>query len=134
MNTLRTQLIALALFAISLGSAHAARPTQDKAEASHIVVGTVRNVFKSVGEKYTSYAVLLNIKEVQKGDGLEVGKLFYTYCYQRNPIKGNGPIEPGSIGHSAVPKKGQRIKVFVNRGIGLWEGVYPHWFEAAPEK
>ena len=32
------------------------------------------------------------------------------------------------------PNKSQRIKAYLNRSNRLWEGLYPHWFEAAPKK
>ena len=128
MTAMSNKLLAF-IFAVLLVPAFAARIPEDKKDASHVVVGTVSDVFKSVGEKYTGYVVLLKLESIEKGEGLKAGELLYTYCYQRNPIKGDGPVEPGSIGHSSVPKKGQQIKVYVNRDKGQWEGVYPNWYE-----
>ena len=75
------------------------------------VVGTVKNGSRSFGEKYTSYVVLLDLENIEGGEGLKPKKSLYTYgYYQCHLIKGDGPIEPGSIGHSAVPKKGNESK------------------------
>jgi hypothetical protein len=112
-------------------SVQAARMPESRADATHVVVGEVIAVFEREEGDYTGYVVRLRVERVEKGEGVVVGDFFHAYCFQRGEVK--GPVKPGAIGHDAVPKEGQRIKAFVQRDKGLWEGVYPDWFDVEGE-
>lgn len=112
-------------------SARAARPIQRRENADYVVIGTVYAVYVRDTEVYRQYIIELRVEAVEKGSGLKKGDTFRAFCYQRKPGKG-GPFD--TPGHAAVPKEGQRIKAFVNRGGGHHEGVYRNWFDAMPPR
>jgi hypothetical protein len=93
--------------AILLHTSRLFRPIQKRKKtppASSLAL--LKIFFKSVGEKYTSYVVFLHLENIEEGEGLMPKNSLHTYgYYQCHLIKGDGPIEPGSISHSAVPKK-----------------------------
>lgn len=124
----------LFLALLSVASTEGARIPEDRGEATHVVVGRVTTVFKSVGKEYTGYVVRLRIEGVEKGKGLKEGCFFYAECFSRHPHKGPGLPKPGAKGHAGVPKVGERVRVHVNEDNGIFEGVYPDWFDVLRRK
>jgi hypothetical protein len=124
-------LLILALFSFVL--ARAERKTQSRQDASHVVVGEVTEVFKSEGKTHIFYVVRIRVEMLEKGSGSAKGQHFYAECFERKPHKGTGVAAPGISGHSAVPKVGDRVRVFVNEKESIYEGVYPNWYDALPK-
>ena len=111
----------------------AARPTRSEADATHIVIGEVGDVYSNESDEYVGYVVRLRIESIEKGEGLKEKEFLYAFCYQRKLAMKPGLREPGSRGHSAVPKPGQRIRAVLDRDKGIWEGIYPSWFKVLSE-
>jgi hypothetical protein len=106
--------------------AFAERPLEPRDSASHVVTGTVQGVFRrDAGSEY-QYVVRIRIEAVQKGDGYEPGDTFFAYCFQR---KADAPPQPSAGGHKSIPKEDQRIRAYVHRRNGLFEGNYKDWFD-----
>lgn len=110
----------------------AERPVQAPETASHVVTGTVWKIFKHDGPSNVAYVIQVILEDVEKGEGCRKGEFLYAYAFQRKP---NAPREPSAVGHSEIPKVGQRIKAWINRAGGQMEGIYPNWFKVlAPTK
>lgn len=130
MRPLATLLFAIIVFGGTL-KVSAERPPEDRDSASHILTGTVEAVFKRDGGANNEYVIALRIEKLEKGEGWEPGEVFYAYCFQRKP---DAPKIPSAGGHKAVPKEGQRIRAFVHRRDGTFEGNYPNWFDVLPKE
>ena len=128
------ELILLFLGLFSLVSARGERISEQRENASHVVVGEVTNVFKSDGREYIGYVVRIRVEAVEKGDGPAVGQFFYAECFDRKPHKGPGSPAPGASGHSGVPEVGDRVRVFTNEEDSIYEGVYPNWYDLLPKR
>ena len=132
---MRTTTIVSALLlvsALSVGVVRAERPTQKRENADYVVTGTVTAVYSQETDGYRNYIIDIRVEKVEKGAGLKKGELFRAFCYQRKP--GKGGLKYDSRGHTQVPKEGQKVKAFVNRARGLYEGVYPNWFDVLQEE
>lgn len=93
-----------------------------KAEATHVLVGDVKNVYTrvvrtewqgQVTEK-TFYLVELEVGEVEMGEGFQKKDLAYIRCWQRT--KSPPRPSPGPGGHGPIPKAGDRIRAYVAKG------------------
>ncbi len=116
----------LAVVAVAVQPAQAARPIEKRETADYVITGTVRAVYVRDTKGYRSYVVEIKVDEVEKGARLKKGDTFRAYCYQRK--EGFGGLAYDTAGHTAVPREGQRIKAFVKDGGGHNEGIYPNWF------
>jgi hypothetical protein len=116
---------------LTLGTAALAdRPVEQKARATHVVVGKVERVFTRDTKSYREFIIELHISEVLKGRDLTLGHTLYVFCYQRKA--GAGGLSADSSGHASVPREGEQVKVFVKNQRGQFEGVYPDWYEKLP--
>jgi hypothetical protein len=122
----------LLVSALSVGVVRAERPTQKRENADYVVTGTVTAVYSQETDGYRNYVIDIRVDKVEKGAGIKKGELFRAFCYQRKP--GKGGLKYDSRGHTQVPKEGQKVKAFVNRARGLYEGVYPNWFDVLQEE
>jgi hypothetical protein len=123
----------------SPGLARAERPAEDRAKADYVLTGLVTAVYRQETKGYFNYIVEIKIEQVHKGPGFKKGDTFRAFCYQRKPGVGGGVagLEFDSGGHGTVPTQGQQVRIFVNRGHGWNEGVYPDWVDVlgkAPAK
>ena len=109
------------------GPGQAERPVEKRERADYVVTGAVTAVYSRETPGYREYVVELRIEQVEKGAGVKKGDTFRAFCYQRKP--GKGGLEFDTAGHTTVPKEGQRVKAFVNRAGGRYEGVYPDWVD-----
>jgi hypothetical protein len=108
----------------------AARPIENRDDASYIVIGTVKAVYLQETKGYRNYVIELLVEQATKGEGLRKGDFFRAFCYQRKA--GAAGLEFDTEGHKTVPKEGQRVKVFVNQAGGRYEGIYPDWVDILP--
>jgi len=122
----------LLVSALGVGLVRAERPTQKRENADYIVTGKVTAVYSQETDGYRNYIIDIRVEKVEKGAGIKKGELFRAFCYQRKP--GKGGLQYDSRGHTQVPKEGQKVKAFVNRARGLYEGVYPNWFDVLQEE
>ena len=116
---------AILAFSITLSSAFAERPHQDRATADHVIEGVVTGVYHRAEGPYQKYIVEMRVSNPIKGDDVHAGDLFRAYCFQ-------GPKDGffmGASGHLLIPVVGSKVRVFVNHESGLNEGVYPKWID-----
>ena len=106
---------------------------EKREDASHVIVGTVKEIYKSDNGEHTSYIVLIKIETVEKGKGYKEGEFLYASCFKRKPIR-TILLVPGTSGHKSVPARGERIRAFINKADGLMEGVYPEWYDLLKKK
>lgn len=101
-----------------------------KAEATHILKGTVEQVFsrketKPNGEVVTKYVAELKIAKVEKGEGLKEGQLAYVRYWHISEMK-----TPGASGQAKLPKAGDTVTVFVERAEdGAMDALFPNGME-----
>jgi hypothetical protein len=124
----------IAMLAVGLvaTTVQAERAPEERSKATHVLTGTVEAVFVSESKTVRSYIVAINIESMDKGDGYKEGERFYASCYQRK--KSDKVLDKNELlaydpGHDLVPEIGQRIKVFVHRRGGKFEGVFPDWVD-----
>ena len=128
----------------------AERAPQERAEATHVVVGTVEGVYLRQREGTRHYLVEIAVEKVEKGKGFKPGETFYVLGYLWDPdfYKGKKLTEKekkqlafrGSA-YSGVPKEGQRVRiyakhdaVYANGRPGRYSGIFPDWFEVVNSK
>lgn len=112
------------------------RPDEVRREATHIVVGKVRAVYRSVetGRDFerTRGVVELLIEEVEKGEGPKGGEVIYVRFWNDRWV-GKGPVTPHSGGHH-VPAVGSAVRAYVRRDReGSYEALLPNGLEAMRE-
>ena len=107
-------------------AAMAERPHQDRTKADVALEGTVVAVYQQDTQHYTNYIVELSVSKVLKGQNIKVGERFRAFCFQAKPTK---QMFMGASGHSAVPKVGSQVRIFMMRKKGQNEGIYPNWMD-----
>jgi hypothetical protein len=112
---------------LGVGPVRADRPVEKREQADYVVAGAVTAVYSRETAGYWEYVIEIRVEKVEKGAGVQKGHTFRAFCYQRKP--GKGGLEFDTAGHTTVPKEGQRVKAFVNRSGGRYEGVYPDWVD-----
>lgn len=140
-------LAALAGLLAFVSIAHAAvaplSPAQLKAQATHVVTGTVLDVSskteKSKIEKAKGihrdkvFTIRLEVKTVSKGTGITVGKPIEVVAWQ--PSTRIPPL-PGPQGHGSIPKKGDSGTFYLKPKSGkTYEPLLPNGIQlggAAP--
>ena len=131
---MRTAILIASVFVFAVSSAavaFAARINDSRDAADYVLTGTVKDLYTSVGEGYTHYIVEINVEAVEKGKDVKPNDTFRAFCYKRT---GPASLALDSAGHKTVPQPGQRVKVYVIRGRGKFEGVYPDWVDILPPK
>jgi hypothetical protein len=131
--------------ALPVASAADRRP-EARGEATHVVVGRVEGVYAQQGARGANqrHVVEIAIEKVERGDGLKAGQTFYASCYRPNPKapdlsklserQREAFLLTVDGGHNAVPREGERVRVFVIHSGGKYNGVFPDWFDALKEK
>ena len=120
-------ILSLLLAFAAIVPAHGERRHEKRSEATHVLEGEVVAVYERKTKAFRHYIVQLRVEKIEKGKNVAVGDFLYASCFLRDKV--SRPVMPGPGGHAAVPTEGQQVKVFLNRNRGLWEGVYPDWFD-----
>jgi hypothetical protein len=122
------------------------RAPEDRADATHVVVGVVEDVYSQEGAKGANrgHVVAIAIEKVERGEGLKAGDTFYASCYRPNP---NAPdlkkltekqqkeyLFTVDGGYNLVPKAGDRVRVFVRHHRGKYAGIFPDWVDVLQDK
>jgi hypothetical protein len=124
-------------------------PEQQKAEATHVVTGTVKGVYaKDVesglygkGTVETRYLLEIEVRGVEKGAGVEKGDIIYARCW-RLKARGATGLVPGPSGHFGIPAEGAAVRGFLAKGKygptgqsdNGWAVVYPNGIEPLSAK
>jgi hypothetical protein len=124
-------------------------PDQLKAEATHVVTGTVKAIYAKDAESdlygkgtvETRYLLEIEVAGVEKGAGLEKGDIVYARCW-RLKKRGATGLVPGPSGHFEIPAEGARVRVYLAKGKysptgqtdNGWAVVYPNGVETLPTK
>ena len=129
-------LIAIVAGAVTSRAEIAAQSAESlQAGATHIVVGTVKFIGtheeKDAKWLKTSGVVEVQVDAIEKGKRIEPGDAVYARFWQQGWIgKGNPP--PSGSGHR-LPKKGDRVRVFLQQKEGGYDALLPNGFEVSPE-
>ena len=128
---MKRALIVLLYLSIIVPTTIAEMLPEQRADASHVVIGTVDRVFQRDAKENKEFIVRLKVEKMEKGDGFAPGDFLHAFCFTRKwsllPI-------PAPSGHRAVPKEGERIKAYLHRRTGTFAGNYPDWFDAVPDR
>jgi hypothetical protein len=129
----------LFITAAIIAVAHADIPIIPKDElqksATHIVVGTV----KLIGTEdendgkfiHRTGVVEIKVSQVEKGEKIEAGDAVYARFWTQAWIgKGNPP--PFGPGHH-LPKKGDTVRVYLEKKEGGYDALLPNGFEVIPK-
>jgi hypothetical protein len=124
-------------------------PEQQKAEATHIVTGTVKTIYAKDVESglygkatvETRYLLEIEVLGVEKGAGLEKGDIVYARCWRLKKHGAAGPT-PGPSGHFGIPGEGAAVRAYLAKGKYAatgqsdngWAVVYPNGIEALPAR
>jgi hypothetical protein len=128
----------------------AERAPDERENATHVIVGTVEEVYVRQQEGTRHYLVVVAIEKVEKGNGFKPGETFYVAGYVWDPdfYKGKTLTEKeknhlafrGSP-YNGVPREGQRIRVFAKHDAvyatgrpGRYTGIFPDWFDVVKTK
>jgi lysophospholipase L1-like esterase len=101
------------------------------ASAASIAVGTVKAIYteETKDARWIKIAGVVEIQvgKLEKGDKIEAGDLVYVRFWQEHWIgKGNPP--PYGSGHG-LPKKGDKVRVYLDKKDGGYEALLPNGFE-----
>jgi hypothetical protein len=122
------------------------RAPEPRSTATHVVVGRVEDVYAQVGAKGANqgYVIEIAVEKVERGGGLTAGGTFYASVYMPNPrapdTKKMTARERKAYlftidgGYNAVPKRGDRVRVFVIHSGGKYRGVFPDWMDVLKGK
>jgi hypothetical protein len=122
--------------------------------ATHVVVGTVRTVYSrtdvSSQWRHRKFVAEVAVEAVEKGEGIERGGLAYVRYWDQEWLGKPNEMPTGTNGHSADPKEGDRVRVYLARNAhdgfgesrdGGFNVIGPNGFErptpaagTAPEK
>ena len=116
----------------------AERAPEDRADATHVVVGRVEGAYWRNDEFSRHYLVEIRVEKAEKGAGAGAGTILHAHCYLRNPDF----VEPkprnereakerlfrGSP-YDGVPREGQRVRAFTRLRDGRHVGIYPSWYD-----
>jgi hypothetical protein len=122
------------------GQARAAKAPGDPREmrewASHVVLATVQDIgFEAVptawdpgwGTSDWKISVRLEVEEVEKGEGIEVGEEVVAVAY--HPRTRRAMLESLAPGrHWPIPAKGERVRAYLQREKGQYQVYLPNGF------
>jgi hypothetical protein len=105
------------------------RPDELKGEATHIVVGDLRKLYRSVepgGDfELTRGIAEILVEEFEKGEGPKAGEVVFVRFWNQRWV-GKGAPPPHASGHD-VPAKGAVARVHAKRGPdGSYEALLPN--------
>lgn len=140
----RTYFVLCSVFSLALASAVSlnAQETQSKADATLVVTGKVKEVFRSPRQGKIDYLIQLDVlrseglKALPAGSQLRFpgpGETVYVHVSQKTDPAGR--LIP-KASHQDLPEEQAEIKAYLKpRDQGGWEGVFPEWMETtAPKK
>jgi hypothetical protein len=120
-------------------STFAARRTEDRSHASHVVIGSVKKVHVEKEKGFLNYVVEIAVEKVEKGDGLKPGDTFQVRCYLKDPdwLKGETLTEKErredglrrDSSYQGVPEEGKQIRVYAKKSGDKYDGIYPNWYD-----
>src|SRR5205823_2349481 len=98
-------------------------PEQKKAEATHIVTGTVKGIYAKdvttdlygIGTVETRYLLEIEVLGVEKGAGVVKGDIVYARCWRLKRHGATGPV-PGPSGHFDIPAEGAAVRAYLAKG------------------
>ena len=123
--------------------AWADRAPEDRTAATHVIVGVAGEAYHRDSKVNRHYLVPITITKVEKGDGLKVGDVIYAKCNRpRRDVNTTGLSEREKKellfmvdgGHNLVPNEGQKVKVFLKKWGGTYEGIFPDWADDLDKK
>jgi hypothetical protein len=127
-------------------AALADRAPEERAAATHVVLGRVAQVYFQEGARGANqdYVVEMAIEKVERGEGLKAADTIYVSCYRPNPrppdLKKLSERERRAYlftvdgGHNPPPKKGDRVRVFIKGERGKYHGIFPDWVEVLAKR
>jgi hypothetical protein len=128
--------LAGALAALSVTIARAEMPPQPKEQATLIVEGVVRQVFRSVRSTRIDYLFEIQVRSAQVGSAPETpydasllrsGDMIYALAFQR---RRDAPRVPGPVGYLTLPAVHDLVGAYLYpRQGGGWQLAYPLGFE-----
>ncbi len=112
------------------------RPDELKRESTHIVVGKLRMVYRSVepgGDFERTHGIAeIVVEKVEKGVGPKGGEVVYVRFWNERWV-GKGQVPPHSTGHD-VPTKGVVVRAYVKRDRdGSYEALLPNGLAVVTE-
>lgn len=139
------------LVVLGPGLASAARISEDRKNATHVLTAKVVEVDRGNDRRIT---VRLSVTGVEKGEGLAPGQTIEIQIYGPPP-KTPAEINNGEFkklpeekqqeilaeyldsvltfaGHKSPPAKDREVRVYIKRDKNngeRWEGIYPDWFD-----
>jgi hypothetical protein len=103
-------------------------------DATHIVSGKVVAVENKtvaarggIGFRNTNYEIQIELESVDKGAGVKKGDTITVHAWR--PARSLRPRPPGLQGHSDIPAKGGRVKVFLKKNGEKYLVIHPNGFE-----
>jgi hypothetical protein len=128
--------LALALAALSVTSARAEMPPQPKEQATLIVEGVVRQVFRSMRTTRIDFLFEIQVRTARLGSAPETpfdvstlrsGDMIYALAFQR---RRDAPRVPGPVGYLTLPAEGDLVRAYLYPRLGGgWQLAYPLGFE-----
>ena len=101
--------------------------------ATHVVSGEaveVSSKIKGVGIRDRHFEVTIEVESVEKGKGVKKGDRIVVHAWQ--PTAGLVPRPPGPQGHSDVPKRGGRVKMFLRKDGDAYQVIMPNGIKPLP--
>ena len=117
------------------------RPIESRDKATHVIVGRVTEVCAEEAPTGANrnYIVEIVVEKAERGDSLKLGDTFYASVYMANPKALEGKklsdkemkafLLTVDGGYRAIPKKDDRVRVFVKHARGKYTGIYPNWMD-----
>jgi hypothetical protein len=119
------------------------RAPEDRSTATHVVVGTVEAVYVRETTSTRDYLVEIAVEKVEKGKNLKPKSNIYIGCYLWNPNEFKGKKLSAKekkrkamrgAAYDAVPKEGDKVKLWAKQQGGKYVGVYPNFFDVVKGK
>lgn len=112
-------------------------PEELKQQATHIVVGKLTTVYRSVktGDDFerTSGIAEIVVEKIEKGGGPKVGEVTFVRFWNQHWV-GKGRVPPHSAGHH-VPAEGAVVRAYLKRGQdGTYEALLPNGLAVVAER
>lgn len=131
----------ISLLLVSQSTPAQQREKMAKTDATLVVEGVVRQVFRSPRQTRTDYLVQIEVarseaRKTARGTGRMAipapGDSVYVHVYQLN----DGMNRVASLdNYAAIPAERSQIKAYLTPRItGGWEGVFPDWYEVTNER
>jgi hypothetical protein len=108
---------ALGLTAGALAEKPDMKPDSLRKIATHVVVGEVKAVYTRQHMegrmRVTRYLAEVEVKTVEKGDGLEAGALAYVRYWTQEWTGSPEKMPAGTTGHRRLPSEGETLRIYL---------------------